>query len=359
MRKIRISIICATFILLMIGLIMVYSSSGIYANENYDDSLFFLKRHALVMLVGLLLSIAVMTLDIATIRAHAGKILIFSILLLGLVYVPGLGRSAGGARRWISLGILNVQPSEIAKLAVIIYLADFLDRRQTRITHLFAGFMIPLVFLNCVTFLILLEPDLGTAITIGAIGFMMIFIAGARLRHFAVTVLLFIPFIYYFIFSVPYRRRRIMVFINPWIDEKGIGFQIVQSFIALGSGGLYGVGLGQSKQKLFFLPAAHTDFISSIIGEELGFIGLFCVILLFAFLVINGMRAGFKSEDMFKKMILFGISIMIAFEVSVNIGVAAGALPTKGLPLPFISYGGTSLVMHMISIGLLLNATRE
>jgi len=174
-----------------------------------------------------------------------------------------------------------------------------------------------------------------------------------------ITALASLPFIYYLLFSVPYRRKRMLAFINPWLDEKGTGFQIVQSFIALGSGGIFGVGLGQSKQKLFYLPASHTDFIFSIIGEELGFLGLISVLILFFVLIWQGLRAAFKTEDLFRKNLIFGIVFMIAFEVIVNIGVSTGSLPTKCLPLPFISYGGTSLVMHMVGIGLLLNASRE
>lgn len=355
----RISIVCITFLLLMIGIVMVYSSSAIYAGETYGDSLFFLKRHLLFFIIGLILSFLVMSMDADYIKEHARHVMGLAMLLLVLVLIPGIGRLGGGARRWIDLGLFNIQPSEIAKIAVIIYIADFIERRETRVNNFFGGYLPPLITLGCVISLILLEPDLGTAITVGIIGMLLLFIAGAALKHLFLTVLLTIPFVCYLIFSTPYRKRRILAFINPWLDEQGTGFQIVQSFIALGSGGLFGVGVGQSKQKLFFLPAAHTDFVFSIIGEELGFIGVLCVVILFFVLMWQGARAAFKVEDPFRKMLIFGVVFTIAFEVIVNIGVSSGFFPTKGLPLPFISYGGTSLVMHMVAIALLLNATRE
>ncbi len=359
MRNIRISIACATFILLMFGIVMVYSSSAIYASQDYGDSLFFLKRHLLALIIGFIFGFFVMSLDCEHIKAHSKKIIFFAILLLILVLMPGIGKIAGGARRWIDLGQFSFQPSEIAKIASLIYIASFINRKENKIKDFFNGFLPPLLILGLVMFLVLLEPDLGTALTIGIIGLLILFISGARLQHLLLTIFLSIPFLYYLIFSVPYRKKRLLAFLNPWLDEKGAGFQIIQSFLALGSGGLFGVGLGQSRQKLFFLPASHTDFIFSIIGEELGFIGTFSLIVLFAVLIWQGARAAFKVNDGFRKALIFGIVFTIGFEVIVNTGVAIGLLPTKGMPLPFVSYGGTSLIMHMVAIGLLLNATRE
>ena len=343
----------------MFGLVMVYSASAIYASQTFGDSLFFFKRHLLALIIGLVLSLLAMSMDCDKIREHSKPILFASVLLLVLVFIPGLGKAAGGARRWIDLGFFSMQPSEIAKIGILIYLADFIQRRESRISNFFYGYIPPLVALGSVMFLIVLEPDLGTTITIGVIGLILLFLSGAKLKHIMATFLMVIPIIWYLVFSVPYRRKRILAFLNPWLDEKGYGFQIVQSFLALGSGGIFGVGLGQSKQKLFFLPASHTDFIFSIIGEELGFIGVSAVILLFGALLWQGARAALKVEDLFRKTLVFGIIFTISFEVLINIGVSTGLLPTKGLPLPFISYGGTSLVVHMVCIGLLLNATRE
>lgn len=376
MRSIRISIACITFILLMFGVVMVYSSSAIYASEMRGDSLFFLKRHLLALVSGFIFTFFVMVLDCEHIKAHSKKIIFFSLLLLVSVLIPGVGKIAGGARRWIGLGQFSFQPSEIAKIAILVYMAAFINRREDKINpstefrldgepigrtikEFFNGFLPPLLILGSVMFLVLLEPDLGTALTIGVIGLIILFISGAKLRHLLLIIFFSAPFLYYFISSVPYRKKRLLIFLNPWLDEKGAGFQIVQSFLALGSGGLFGVGLGQSRQKLFFLPASHTDFIFSIIGEELGFIGAFSLIVLFAVLIWQGARAAFKVNDVFRKTLIFGIVFTIGFEVIVNTGVAIGLLPTKGMPLPFVSYGGTSLIMHMVAIGLLLNATRE
>ena len=359
MRSIRISIMAVTFMLLMFGLVMVYSSSAIYASETFGDSLFFLKRHLIALGIGFIFSFLIMRLNCDYIRKYSKKILFFAIFLLILVNIPGIGKTVGGAKRWINLGQISFQPSEIAKFAILIYLADFIYRKNNWIKDFFHGYLPPLTILGFTTLLILFEPDLGTAITIVVIGILILFVSGARLSHLMATILLSLPVLYFLIFNVPYRKRRLLVFLNPWMDKMGSGFQIVQSFLALGSGGLFGVGLGQSRQKLFFLPASHTDFIFSIIGEELGFIGTLLLVALFFVLIWQGMRAAFKVKDVFRKNLIFGIIFMIGFEVIVNIGVAIGLLPTKGLPLPFVSYGGTSLVMHMIAIGLLLNATRE
>jgi len=359
MRSIRISLASITFILLMFGVVMVYSSSAIYAGQTYNDDFFFLKRQVFILLIGFALSFLVMSLDLDKLQEHSKNILFFSILLLVMVLLPGIGKEAGGAKRWIDLKIFNIQPSEIMKIAIVIFLADFIDRRQNRIANFWQGFFPPLMIIGICMLLVIMEPDLGTTLTIGVIGMIMLFISGTRVSFLLMTILASVPFLYYLVFSVDYRRKRMLSFLNPWLDERGTGFQIVQSFIALGSGGLFGLGLGQSRQKLFFLPASHTDFILSIIGEELGFIGVVSVLILFAVLIWQGLRAAFKVDDIFRKMLIFGIIFTITFEVIVNVGVSLGILPTKGLPLPFVSYGGTSLVMHMIAIALVLNASRE
>ena len=359
MSRLRASIIGVVFILLMFGLVMVYSSSAIYSAQLFGDSLFYFKKHFINLIIGFIASLFFMSIDCDILKKHAKHIILVTIGLLLCALIPGVGHSAGGASRWISFGFFNVQPSEIAKLSFLIYLAYFISKNESRMTNLLRGYLPVLIVCGTIMGLVLLEPDLGTAITIGFMMFLMLFIGGANLKHIASTIFLSVPFVYYLIFSVPYRRKRIMTFINPWLDEKGTGFQIVQSYIALGSGGLLGVGLGQSKQKLFFLPASHTDFILSIIGEELGFIGVMALLMLFFVLIWQGVRAAFKVNDVFKKMLIFGIVFMIAFEVIVNVGVSVGLFPTKGLPLPFLSYGGTSLIVHMIAIGILLNATRD
>lgn len=359
MRSIRITIACITIILLMFGVVMVYSSSAINAGYNYGDDLLFLKKHLIFLVIGFVLSFLVMSMDLEDIRKNSRLIMFFSLVLLAIVLLPKIGREAGGAKRWINLYFFNLQPSEIAKIAIVVYLADFINRKLKTIEDFFKGFLPPFMVLGMTMGLIIIEPDLGTTITVGIIGLLMLYIAGAKGKQILATILLSLPLVYYLVFSVPYRRKRMLAFLNPWLDERGSGFQIVQSFVALGSGGLFGVGLGQSKQKLFFLPASHTDFIFSIIGEELGFLGASCIVILFFILIWQCILAALKVENIFRKMLITGIVLLIAFEVIVNVGVSSGFLPTKGLPLPFISYGGTSLIMHMVAIALLLNATRE
>lgn len=358
MRDIRKSIFIVTLMLLMIGVVMIYSSSAIYAYEKFEDSAFFLKRHLWFLLFGFILMLYVMSVNIGEIQRISRILMLVALFFLLAVLIPGIGVSIGGARRWFRLGTLSFQPSEFAKFALILYLASFIQRKGYRIKDLFSGYLpsVAVVSLTCV--LVLLQPDLGTAISIFFIGILIIFIAGGRLKHLLSTAFLGLPFLYYLVASVPYRRKRILAFLNPWQDKEGSGFQIIQSFLALGSGGLFGVGLGQSRQKLFYLPESHTDFIFSIIGEELGFLGASSVLILFGILVFQGMVAFFKEHRPFNKVLIFGITGMIAFEVLLNIGVSAGAFPTKGLPLPFISYGGSSLVFHMAAIGLMMNAMR-
>jgi len=359
MRNLRISMVCVSFMLIMFGLVMVYSSSAMYAYETFGDSFYFVKRQIIAAIIGLILTVLVMGFDLNKVNRYSKIILFVSVIPLILVLIPGIGRSVSGAKRWIDLGILHFQPSEIVKITVLIYIAGFVSRKNSLMGDLFYGYIPPLAVIGSVLLLIVLEPDFGTALTIGFIGILLLFIAGSKIIHMAFTVLLSFPFLYYLVMSAPYRRRRILVFLNPWADQKGAGFQIVQSFLALGSGGLLGVGLGQSRQKLFFLPASHTDFIFSIIGEELGFVGAIFLISLFAILVWQGIRIAIKIDDCFRKYLVFGIIFTIGFEVIVNLGVVSGLLPTKGLPLPFISYGRTSLIMHMVAIGFVLNAARD
>ncbi|MCG8432291.1 MAG: putative lipid II flippase FtsW, partial [Candidatus Omnitrophica bacterium] len=272
--------------------------------------------------------------------------------------IPGIGREVGGARRWFRFRFISFQPSELAGLVMVFYLADFIARKQSMMKSFMQGFVPPLCILGVCSGLILLEPDLGTTMSIGMVVFLMLYVSGVRFRYLVSTVLAALPALYLLVFTVPYRRMRIMAFLNPWLDPRGSGFQIIQSQIALGSGGLFGVGLGHSKQKLFYLPAAHTDFIFSIIGEELGLMGTFGIVLLFMLLIYHGVKIVRNSRDRFDFFLAFGIVLMITLKAVINIGVSCGVFPTKGLPLPFISYGGSSLVMDMVSIGLLLNIAK-
>ena len=348
-----------TAVLIMFGVVMIYSASAVYAHGRYNDSLFLVKHHLFYLAAGLAVSAFCMSLPARLIKEKARWIMAAALALLLLVLVPGIGSEVAGARRWIRLLGFGFQPSEFAKLALVVYLADLTSRKRYLVKNFLYGFMPPLFVIGFTGGLVFLEPDMGTAVAIFFIGLVMLFVSGARIKHLLVVASAMLPALLLAAVCAPYRFRRIVAFCNPWKDAKGAGFQLIQSFIALGSGGFLGVGLGQSKQKLFYLPESHTDFIFSIIGEELGFIGAASVLGLFALLVWFSMRIAFKLKDLFMSRLVIGMAVMIAFEVIVNIGVSTGMFPTKGLPLPFISYGGSSLVGHLMAVGLILNMGRE
>ena len=346
-------------ILLMLGIVMIYSSSAVYADGQYGDSMYFVKKHMFYLLVGLAFAVFFMSVPVKKLADSSKVIMLISLALLVLVLIPGVGSSAGGARRWMRFFGLGFQPSEIAKLALIIYLADLTSRKRYMIQDFKFGFLPPLLVTGLTGALVLVEPDMGTSVAILFIGFLIMYVAGARIKHLGIVALGAIPVLALAVLYKPYRVRRMLAFIDPWSDAKGSGFQVIQSFIALGSGGLIGVGLGSSKQKLFYLPESHTDFIFSIIGEELGFLGTASVLLIFALLIWFSLRLALRIKEQFASRVVLGISAMIAFEVIVNIGVSTGMMPTKGLPLPFISYGGSSLVCHLAAMGIVFNMARE
>jgi len=275
------------------------------------------------------------------------------------VLIPGIGREVSGARRWFRFKFISFQPSEFANLALIIYVADFICRKGDKIKIILTGFIPPVCVLGVFTLFILLQPDLGTVIALSSVIMIMLYIAGVRGRYILSLILCSLPALYFLVFSVPYRRARILAFLNPWLDPKGSGFQIIQSQIALGSGGFFGRGLGHSQQKLFYLPAAHTDFIFSIIGEELGLLGTLGVIVLFTVFIQQGLKIIKNAQDKFGYFLALGLVLMISLKAIVNIGVSCGIFPTKGLPLPFISYGGSSLIFDMVSLGILINIARS
>lgn len=352
-------VLLSVSILIMTGIVMVYSASAVYAYGKYGESMFFAKRHLVYLAAGLIAAVLCMALPRGMIRDNSRRFMLLSIVLLIAVLIPGIGREAGGARRWIRFFSAGFQPSEVAKLALVIYLADLVSRKRFLIQDLKHGFLPPLAVISITGGLILMEPDMGTAVSVLFVGTVMLFAAGARLKHLAAIMAAALPVLSLAVIAEPYRIKRILTFLDPLSDARGAGYQLVQSFIALGSGGFFGVGLGESKQKLFYLPESHTDFIFSIVGEELGFLGTASVLVLFAVLIWFALRISFRLEDRFASYAVLGMSVMIAFEVIVNIGVSSGMFPTKGLPLPLISYGGSSLVCHLASIGIILNLARE
>ena len=359
MDRSKIALVIVVSLLLGIGVVMIYSTSAIYAGENYNDSYFYLKKQVAWALIGVLLMAVFAMVDYHFLRTLSIPLLFLSTFLLMLVFVPGFGREAGGAKRWLSIASFSFQPSEFTKFALVVYLADFLARNQARIRELWKGFFLPIsiVLLNMV--LVVIQPDLGTTVLLGLVIFVLLFVAGMRISYLVTVALASLPVLYAVIFKSAYRRSRILIFLDPWKDPQGTGFQIIQSWIALSSGGVFGLGLAQSRQKFFYLPEAHTDFIFSIIGEELGLIGTLAILALFLVLVIAGMRIAWKAPDLYGNLLASGIVALISFQAIINIGVVTGTFPTKGLPLPFISFGGSNLLVNIVGIGVLLNIARH
>jgi cell division protein FtsW len=341
------------------GVVMVYSSSSIMAAKKYGDGFYFLKRQGLFAVLGCGVMALFMYLDYHRLRRLAVPFFLFCGLLLVAVLIPGIGSHAGGAARWIRLPGFSVQPAELAKLGMIIYMAHSLAKKRDKIRSFKLGFTPYMLVLALLLVLLLLQPDLGSALTLGAVAMIMLLVAGTRLSYLASVVILALPFLYFLVMSVDYRRRRILSFLNPWEDPSNSGFQIIQSWIAFGTGGLIGNGLGEGKQKLFFLPEAHTDFIFSVVGEELGFLGVLVVAAMLLLLVMRGIRAALNAPDDFGRFLAFGITLLLGLEAFTNMAVVMGMLPTKGLALPFLSYGGTSLLTTLMAVGILLNVSSQ
>jgi cell division protein FtsW len=338
-----------------IGIVMVYSTSAILAGERFQDPYYFLKRQALYAGIGFCLMILMLFFPYQTLNRFAYPLLILSILALIAVLIPGIGVRAGGSMRWLRIFSFTIQPSELAKLGLVIFLAYFLTKKEEKIRSFSFGFLPTILISGLVIALVLKEPDFGTAFFLMVMVFLLLFLGGTRVIYIAGAVLLAIPVAYYFLTSAAYRYKRLMSFVRPWDDPTGTSFQIIQSFLSFGSGGLFGLGLGEGKQKLFFLPAPHTDFIFSIIGEEMGLVGAMVVVLLFFIFTLRGMQIGYSLGDRFASYLALGLTLMISLQAVINMGVVLGLLPTKGLTLPFISYGGTSLITNLVGVGILLH----
>lgn len=341
--------------LLGTGVVFVYSTSSYYAQIRFGDDFYFLKRQGFFAVMGVLVMCVTMMIDYHWYRKMVYPILITVLVLLLLVFLPGLGREAGGARRWLDLRVIWVQPSEIAKLALVIYLAHSLIKKRDRLTDFATGFLPHMIVAGVMICIVIVQPDFGTAMTLGVLALTVLFVGGIRPAHILSTVIMISPLVYIALMGAEYRRQRILAFLNPWENPQGTGFQIIQSFLALGNGGIYGLGLGQGRQKLFYLPLAHTDFILSVIGEELGLIGVIAIVLGFGVFIVRGLRASLNAPDDYGSYLAAGITMLIAVQALINMGVVMGLLPTKGLPLPFLSYGGTSITVTMAAAGILLN----
>ncbi len=344
-------------VLTMFGVVMVYSASAVYAGARLGDANWFFRRQAIGALIGVAALIVVLKLGPRRLEALALPLLFISLALLLLLHLPGIGHSAGGARRWIRIGAVTFQPSELAKIALVLWLARSLARKQERIRLFSVGFLPHVFMLAVFGVLFMLEPDFGTAVLLAAVTFALLFVAGAPLSYLLAVVAAAAPVAAVLVWKSPYRIQRVLTFLDPWKDPRGHGYQTVESLLGFGAGGAFGVGLGESHQKLFFLPAAHTDFILSIVGEELGFAGVASVLLLFALLVWRGIKAAHAAPDAFGCWLALGLTLLLAVEALVNAGMALALLPTKGMALPFVSYGMSSVIASCIAAGMILSVS--
>lgn len=351
-------IILTVLILLCIGIIMVFSSSSVRAFYEYKDSFYFLKRQMIWAFLGFIAMIFFMNYDYWNIKKHEKTIVFMMFFLLIIVLIPGIGIKRNEARRWLGFGALTIQPSELAKIGMIIYISTTLEKRQEYINSFTKGLMPFLIVIGIVCGLIVIEPHLSASVLIGLNAIIMLFIGGCNVLHLLSIGAIGFAGVIVLIFTEGYRMSRYISFLNPWEYTQSKGYQIIQSLYALGSGGLLGVGLGQSRQKYFWLPEPQTDFIFAIIGEELGFIGASLVIILFAFLIWRGYRIALLAPDLFGKFLAAGITTLITLQFLINIAVVTASMPVTGMPLPFISYGGSSLVLTMSQVGILLNISK-
>ena len=359
MKKIDKVLLLSTIILIIFGVIMVYSSSNIWAEYKYNDPYKFVKSQAIFFLIGLFIIYILTKLDISIFEKYSNKLLLVCFILLILVLIPGIGKVRNGSRSWFGIGPLGIQPSEFSKLGLIIYTSKYLSHNNKNIKNIKKG-LLPLFLIICLFFLlIMLEPDFGTAMVIILTLIVLIFVSGPNLSFFLKIGLLGLIGITILIAIAPYRLKRITAYLNPWSDPLGSGFQIIQSLYAIGPSSLLGTGFGNSIQKNFYLPEPQTDFIFSIIAEEFGILGVTLVLSLFCIIFYRSIKISLSQNDLFKKYLSFGLSFGLILQVILNILVVTGTIPTTGITLPFLSYGGSSLLISMISIGLILNISKD
>lgn len=354
-REYDTTILLLAVVLTCFGVVMVYSASAIMASQRFSDGFYFLKRQGLFAVAGFVVMMACMRIDYHFWRRFTLPVMLLAVGLLALVLIPGIGTQVGGATRWLRLPGFSLQPAEVAKIAMVLYLAHSLTRKKDKVKSFKLGFLPYMVVLTVVLGMLLCQPDLGSAMVIAGVAMAMLMVAGARLSYLFSVALLALPVLYISIMQVDYRRRRIMSFLDPWEDPYNTGFQIIQSWTAFGLGGTLGQGLGEGRQKLFYLPEAHTDFILSVVGEELGFAGIVVIAAMFLVFCLRGLRAAVQHQDDYGRNLAFGLTFLIGMEAFINMGVVLGLLPTKGLTLPFLSYGGTSLLTTLFAVGILLN----
>jgi cell division protein FtsW len=349
------SILWPVLILVGIGVLMIYSSTALMSMRKYGSGFHYLWNHLFTVAVGIATIGVLMKVDYLKLRPAVYVLMGISLVSLLLVFVPGVGISANGARRWIRLWPTTFQPSELVKIVMVIFLADYMDKNIQRMKEFRYGIAVPVAVMFGFQAIIMLQPDFGAVMSLGILTFGLLVLGGARLLHVGGLLLVSMPVVFTLVMSSSYRMKRIMCFTDPWNEPFGCGFQLVQSFIAFGSGGFFGVGLGGSKQKLYFLPEVHTDFIFSIIGEELGLLGAIVVLGVFLWFLVKGVRVSLRLKDPFSYFLSAGLTMMVGIQAIINFAVSTGLMPTKGLPLPFVSYGGSALLINMAAAGILVN----
>ena len=355
-------ILLNTLVLMVFGLLMVSSASMVISDRQVGFPFYYLIRQAIYMVAGLALAWVIVHVRLRVWQKLAGYLMLLSLLLLALVLVPGIGKMVNGSRRWIHLGFFSMQVTELVKVFTVVYVSDYLVRHQEQVRKQMFGALSLMVLLGVMALLLLLEPDFGTFVVITFTVMSLLFIAGVRLLPFMLLLVIAMAVLIYLAIMSPYRLARLTTFINPWDQQYGAGYQLTQSLIAFGRGGVFGVGLGNSVQKLFYLPEAHTDFIFAVVGEELGLWGELGVMLLYVSLVGRIFWLGklaYQSNQLFAAYLSYGIALWMGFQALVNMGVSVGALPTKGLTLPFMSYGGSSVMVNCIAIALVLRVAFE
>ncbi|QPD04884.1 MAG: putative peptidoglycan glycosyltransferase FtsW [Candidatus Nitrospira kreftii] len=346
-------------ILALVGVVMVFSASGVVAAAKYNDSLYFFKRQLIWLSAGLLVMHVVSRTDYVLWKPLSVPLLFLTTVLLILVLIPSLGSAAKGARRWLHIGEINIQPVELTKFVMVMYLAAYISKKQDQFTHFARGLLPPLIVLGVLSTLVLLEPDLGTVVVLSVVVVMLLFLGGAHIKHLGLLSLSILLAVAALIFRSSYQWGRIVAYWRGVQDPSDASYQVLQSVLAFGSGGIFGVGLGKGQQKLFFLPEPHTDFILAVIGEELGLIGSVTIMLLYCLLILKGFQIAERARTPFGRYLAMGITMLIGTQALINAGVVTGLLPTKGLTLPFVSYGGSSLLANLFGVGILLNISRD
>jgi cell division protein FtsW len=348
--------------LIIIGLIMVASSSVMISMKHFHEPFHFLIRQICYLSFGILVGLVVLRMDSSVWEKLSMPLLFLCLLMLVLVLVPSIGRLVNGSRRWLALGPIGIQVSELTKLVMVFYLSGYLVRQQESVSESIVGFMKPMAILGIVSFLLLMEPDFGATVVICGTSMAMLFLAGVKLRYYLGLMLIVVSSLIALAVSSPYRVARLTAFLNPWADQYDSGYQLTQSLIAFGRGGWMGMGLGESVQKMFYLPESHTDFLFAVLAEELGLVGVLFVMCLYSILVIRGWSIGYNAyaqTRLFAAYTAYGLTFWLGLQATINMGVNSGMLPTKGLTLPLLSYGGASIVINCVVIALLLRIDHE